>query len=108
MPIQDLAASPIENDSTADSSDVCFLHTSPPSSGTVMHYYYGISPYHRCHCMKCSEVNCNTGNRSEHRLMIKINKGTQLTSLLINIILITQPNVVHSLLTGVVPFHSPR
>ena len=37
MPIQDLAASPIENDSTADSSDVCFLHTSPLSSGTVMH-----------------------------------------------------------------------
>ena len=29
IPIQDLAARPIVNDSTVDNSDVCFLHISP-------------------------------------------------------------------------------
>ena len=35
IPTQDLAASPIEKDSTVESSDVCFLHGEPThSSGT--------------------------------------------------------------------------
>lgn len=61
MPIHDLAASPIENDSTVDSSVVCFLQCKPTKQWAIV-MDCDVLPNHRCHCMKCSKVNSNTRN----------------------------------------------